>query len=907
MRDPATPTAASRKTTWARELRSHLSGLHLSPAREAAIVEELAQHLDDRHRELVAGGMKTDEAAATVLHELKHADRLHRRLSALRQAHVPEPARPSTPLTSPFIGLVQDLRYVVRTLARQPLFALIAVLTLALGIGLNTAMFSFLNALLLRPLPFPDADRLVRLYRTTPQNQHGGFSPADYLSLAADQDGFGRVAAYLQSNITFSEPGRATQWLRVSTNLFDVLGVAPALGRQFNAGDESGGSDHRVVMISDAVWRDRFASAPDIVGRVIRGNDQPYEIIGVLPPAAGDHRLFGQVGFFSPLAFSADARRTHSPHSVTILARRHSALSAAAGDAFIAAYGARMAADFPRENERAGWRSESLPATATGPQGRVLLVMLLGLSGFVLLIACSNLANLLLARAIERARELAVRASLGASRLQLVRTQLLECAVLAALGGGGALLVATWTTDWLRSVVANGGGPSFMFPLDWRVLGFALGASTLTILMCGLGPVLFTGRLNTNETLKAGGRGATGGRGHQRLRHALIVGQFTLAMTLLAGAGFFVRGVTYMLHDHYGWNAENVVQAEISMPSARERPSAAIVAFHKQLLERVQGLPGVSKASISYGLPYIGLRGNGRYAVEARDPSAENEVPAKLNGVTPAYFDVTGTRLLGGRFFTDADTTGSPDVAIINDAMARTLFPGGNAVGARLRDSTADNAAWMEIVGVVGDVRSIDVAQPPASYQLYQPAAQDPHSDFTLAVRVSGPGASGIAGTLGTAIASVDPNLTVRALMPVTARMAEVTSQMHLCVQLLLAFAVLGVVLAGVGIYGAMARMVAQRTNEIGLRLALGAQVASVVGLVLTSGVRIVGMGAAAGLLGAFGLSRLLASVLPTMRTDGTLVSMSGAGLLVAIALIACYAPARSATRVNPIEALRTE
>ena len=902
-RPPTSPEP--RKHTWERELRAHLSGLHLSPSREAAIIEELTQHLDDRQRELVSGGMTADEATATVLRELKHADRLHPRLSALRQAHTPEPPRPSAPLASPFIGLAQDLRYVVRTLTRQPLFALVAVLTLALGIGLNTAMFSFLNSLLLRPLPFPDAERLVRLYRTTPQNNYGAFSPADYLSLADDQDGFGRVAAYMQSNITFSEPGRSTQWLRVSANLFDVLGVAPTLGREFSADETSG--NHRVVIISDAVWRDRFAAAPDIVGRVIRGNDQPFEIVGVLPAAAGDHRLFGQVGFFSPLAFAPEARRTHAPYTVSILARRSASISAAAGEAFIRAYGTRMATDFPRENERTGWHSENLPATATGPQGKILLVMLLGLSGCVLLIACSNLANLLLARAIERARELAVRASLGASRLQLVRTQVLECALLAALGGTGALLVVAWTTDWLRSVIANGGGPSFQFPLDWRVLGFALAASTLTIVMCGLGPVLFTGRLNTNETLKAGGRGATSGRGHQRLRHTLIVGQFMLAMTLLAGAGFFLRGAGYLLHDHYGWNADNVVQAEISMPPSRDRSGAAIVAFHKRLLDEVQALPGVSAASVSYGLPYVGLRGNGRYAIEGRDPSATGEVPAKLNGITPDYFEVTGTRLLAGRYFTNADTTGAPGVAIINDAMARTLFAGGNAVGARIRDTDADAPAWMEIVGVVGDVRSLDVAQPPASYQLYQPAAQDPHRDFVLAVRTSGPGANSIAGTLGTAISALDPDLTVRALMPVTARMEEVTSQMRLCQQLLTAFAALGVVLAGVGIYGAMARMVAQRTNEIGLRLALGAQVSSVVALVFGSGVRIVGLGAVAGLVGAFGLSRLLASVLPMMRTDGPLVGVAGAGLLVTIALIACYAPARRATRVNPIEALRAD
>ncbi len=666
--------------------------------------------------------------------------------------------------------------------------------------------------------------------------------------------------------------------------------------------------NHRVVIISDAVWRDRFAAAPDIVGRVIRGNDQPFEIVGVLPPAAGDHRLFGQVGFFSPLAFAPEARRTHAPHTVSILARRSASISAAAGEAFIRSYGTRIATDFPRENERTGWHSENLPATATGPQGKILLVMLLGLSGFVLLIACSNLANLLLARAIERARELAVRASLGASRLQLVRTQILECALLAALGGAGALLVATWTTDWLRSVIASGGGPSFQFPLDWRVLGFALAASTLTIVMCGLGPVLFTGRLNTNETLKAGGRGATSGRGHQRLRHALIVGQFMLAMTLLAGAGFFVRGAAYMLHDHYGWNADNVVQAEISMPSSRDRSGAAIVAFHKLLLDEVQALPGVSAASVSYGLPYLGLRGDGRYAVEGRDPSATRRSAGQVERHHVRLFrshrDAAPRRQVFHRCRYDRSAR-CRDHQRRDGANALPGWQCASAPASAMRVLTPRRGWKSSALSATCD-RSTSDNRPPA-ISCINPRRRIRIRDFVLAVRAAGPGASSIAGTLGTAISALDPDLTVRALMPVTARMEEVTSQMRLCQQLLTAFAVLGVLLAGVGIYGAMARMVAQRTNEIGLRLALGAQVSSVVALVFGSGVRIVGLGAGAGLVGAFGLSRLLASALPMMRTDGTLVGVAGAGLLVTIALIACYAPARRATRVNPIEALRAD
>jgi predicted permease len=801
---------------------------------------------------------------------------------------------------------LQDLRYTFRALGQQPGFALVAVLTLALGIGLNTAMFSFMNTLLLRPLPFPEAEHLVKLYRSTPQNQHGGFSPADYLALDQEESGIGRVAGYQQSSVTFSEPGRATQWLRVSADLFDVLGVPPVLGRSFRADEEVDGNQ-RVVVISHALWLDRFASAPDIIGRTVKGNDQPYEIIGVLPAAAGDHRLFGQVGLFSPLSFDDETRRVRNTHAISILARRDRTVTPAQATAFISSFGARLAAEFPRENDKSGWRSEGLPQSATGPAGRVLLAMLLGLSGCVLLIACSNLANLLLARAIERTREFAVRAALGASRLQLIRTLVLESTILAAAGGAAALIVAAWTTEWLRSVIANGGGPSFDFQMDWRVLSFGLAVSILTLAICGIGPALFASRINTNDTLKSGGRAATASRGHQRLRYALIAGQFALAMILLAGAGFFVRGATNLLATDLGWNADRVVQGQIALPEARYPNGDAINLFHRRLIDRVQQLPGVTAASLSYGLPYMGLNGQARYVAEVGTPRGRgSEFSSKVNGITPSYFEVTGTRLVTGRFFNHADTASSLKVAIVSETLARTLFPAGNALGSRIGDP-GESPAWMEIVGIVADVRSIDVAQEAASFQLYLPIAQGPLPNFMIAVRTAGVAAGSVSASIGAAIASLDPEVTTRALMPVTARMEEVTSQMRLMQQLLLAFAALGLLLASLGIYGAMTRMVAQRTNEIGLRMALGAQVMNVLGLVFRSGVRIVAIGAGVGLFGAVALSRLLASVLPTMETDSALVGVAGAFVLVAVALVACYLPARRATLVNPIEALRTE
>jgi predicted permease len=564
--------------------------------------------------------------------------------------------------------------------------------------------------------------------------------------------------------------------------------------------------------------------------------------------------------------------------------------------------GARMAADFPAANARTGWRSEGLPKSNTGPTGRALVAMLLGLSGFVLLIACSNLANLLLARAIDRAREFAVRTALGASRLQLIRTVAVESLLLAAAGGAGAVLVATWTSNWLQSVIVDGGGPAI--PMDWRVLSFAAAVSLLTVLFCGIAPASFTGRISTNDTLKSGGRSATAARAHIRVRNVFIAGQFALAMILLAGAAFFVRGTMQMLSQHYGWNAERVVQAEFVLPTGRYPADEDIVAFQPRVIERLARIPGVESVSVSYGLPFMGLRGTGHYV---GDVEGTPGLTAKINGVSPRYFDVTGTRLAAGRVFNEHDTAASTRVAIISESMARQLFPGGNPLGRRVASAGSETRAWMEVVGVVADVRSIDVAQEPAPFQLYRPTTQDPHRGWTLAVRIAAGSPGAMVPSIRSAIAELDSDLSMRRVMTATNRMQEVTTSMSLVSKLLMAFAVLGLLLAALGIYGAMTRMVAQRSDEIGLRMALGAQVRNVLGLVLGSGVRIVAIGVGIGLVGAVALSRLLGSMLPGMETNGLLVGSAATAILTAIALLACYLPARRATHVDPIMALRSE
>jgi putative ABC transport system permease protein len=891
---------------WDFALRRRLAGLRLPPAHEATIVEELSQHLDDHCDELIAGGVAPDEAKRLTIDEIDRANLLAPRLAALRQSTPRQISPPGAPGRSLSSGFWQDLRHAVRTLRHQSGFSIVAIATLALGIGLNTSMFSFLNALLLRPLPFPKADELVRLYRATPHDRYGRFSPADYRGLTQNASGFGRVAAYQPSTLAIADAGRSSDWLLASANLLDVLGLSPEMGRFFRPEEEIRGND-RVVVISHVLWQNRFGGAADVIGQTIRTNDQAYEIIGVLPPAATDHRLLGHMALVSPMTASDDAM-DRGPHTISILGRRDSAMSDAQAAAFISAFGARLASEFPAANAGSEWRSEPLPESDTGPTGRAILFMLLGLSGFVLLIACSNLANLLLARTIERTREFAVRTALGASRLQLIRILTLESLVLAIAGGSAALAVASWTTSWLNSVLMNGGTPVLDFSLDWRVLSFSSATSALTVVFCALAPALFTGRLSANEVLKSGGRGTTGTRGHTRVRYALIAGQFALAMILLAGAGFFLRGASNALARDHGWSADGVLQGEIALPEVTYAGDAAIASFHRRLIDRVRQVPGVGSASVSYGLPFLGLRGFGRYIGDRQEgaPSAQ-AVPALINGITPSYFEVTRTRVIAGRPFTDADTLASPNVAIVSESMARALFPDGAALGRRVREDATSSHPWMEVVGIVEDVTPIDVAQQPTRLQLYQPAAQDLRAGFVLAVRTSGIAPGSLAPAIRQAIADLDPNLPVRQLMAATTRMEEITSQMFLVQQLLFAFAVLGLFLAAVGIYGAMTRLVVQRTDEIGLRMALGAQVTNVIGVVLGSAARIVGIGATIGLLGAIGLSRLLASVLPSMESDDAIVGAAAAMLLVVIALLACYLPARRAAHVDPIVALRSE
>jgi predicted permease len=509
---------------------------------------------------------------------------------------------------------------------------------------------------------------------------------------------------------------------------------------------------------------------------------------------------------------------------------------------------------------------------------------------------------------MARAKEFAVRSALGASRTQVLRPLIAESLALALAGGGGAVLVAVWVGDWLAARSTADNGEQVILALDGRVLGWALAAALFTALAFGLAPALFALRLNLNDTLKSGARGTTGGRGHQRFRHLLIVGQFALAMVLLAGAALFIRGLDDLNRRRSGWESAHLVTGTVILPAAGYPNADRITAFHRLTVDRLEALPGVASASISSFTPFFAWYDSRKYVVGGREPPAHGHEPAAVvNNVSPRYFETVGTRVLASRAFNERDALAAPKVFIISQTMASALFGHENPLGHRLAQAGGENLQWGEIVGVAADVKSIQPDPGPVTYQLYQPMAQEPRARNEIAVRTVGVASSALIDAIRTTMTDLDPDLAVRKLQPADASIDGANFQMGVLRDLLSSFAVLGLGLASLGLYGVIARTMAQRTGEFAIRLALGASVRDITRIVLTSGVKLALTGAAFGLLGALGVSRLLAASFPAMRLNSPAVLVGTALLLIVVALLASWLPARRAARINPIEALRAE
>jgi putative ABC transport system permease protein len=808
------------------------------------------------------------------------------------------------------LAFLQDIRFAVKSLGRSPGFTLVAIVTLALGIGANTSMFSILSGYMLSPAPYPESDRLDRIYRSTAQSSRGNVSAADYLDLKSDVKSYGEIAAWGFLDLSLSEPGRPAETpyaLRASANLFSTLGTEPQLGRNFRPDEEIVGN-HRVLILGHRYWQNRFGGDGQIIGRTVRVDGEPHEIVGVLPATFSDWRHLGGVDVFRPLALTDKEIPDRTSAWLRLVGRRSGALTQAQAQGFIANFGHRLAAAYPAAHADSTWRTVPILETMTPPNAPPVIAMLVGLSGFVLLIACSNLANLLLARTMARAREFAVRGALGASRTQMLRPLFVESLLLAAAGGLGAMFIAVWSFDWIAAASAGDAGLGAIFTLDWRVLSWAFVACLSTALAFGMAPALFAFRLDLNSTLKSGGRGSTGDRRQQRFRQVLVVGQFAFAMVLLAGAALFVRGIDELNNRREGWESSQLVTANVLLPAATYADAKKITDFQHLTLERLEELPGVVSASVSWSMPFLGLTESRKYIVAGREtPEAGREPAALVNGVSPHYFETVGTRLLEGRTFNDGDTLTSPKVFIVNQAMARGLFGHESPLGRRIAQAGAKTVDWGEVVGVVADVESIRPDPTPVSYQIYQPMAQEARPYNEIAVRTAGVAPTALLDGVRTTMTALDPDLPVRKLQSADTSIAKANYGLGVVASMLSALALLGLGLASLGIYGVIARTMAQRTGEFGIRLALGARAEDITRLVLGSGARLALLGSAIGLLGAFGVARVIAAAFPSMQTINVPALMGVLLVLMATALIACYVPARHASRINPTETLRAE
>ena len=811
--------------------------------------------------------------------------------------------------------LLQDLRLAFRQLLKNPGFTTVALLTLALGIGANTAMFSLLNTLLFRALPYPQPAQLVGVFRTSPHSQSWPHSPGNFSDYRDQNNVFEHLAVYRRSSYNLSEDGQATERLdgmRVTEDFFPALGVQAALGRIFTP-EENEANATLVIVLSDRFWMRRFGGDTNILGRNVRLDGQSVTIIGVMPPGFDHPLLWGSVDLWRPMGFTAEQRRSRGNNYLQMIGRLRPGVSVKRADAEMKAVAARLGKEYP-EQALDSLRLEPMQRMVSDDTGRRVSWFAFGLAGFVLLIACANLANLQLVRTTARAREFAVRAALGAQRGRLLQQCLTESVVVALLGGALGLLLAVWCTDLIgRRFFDDFGRPMFdassglSLAPDARVFCFALVCSVLTGLIFGGVPAWFASRADVNDALKENLRGTTVGRTHHRLRSALIVGEIGFALVLLTGAGLFISGLQRFVQLNPGWRVDGLVFAQLSLKGTNYSRGFQRHIFFNELEQRLAALPGVERVSLSSVLPVWQFDSSGGFEVEGRPIAQGQPVPEVYREpVSLRHFETLGMRLREGRPFSSGDTTNSPRVIIINETMARTFWPGESAVGKRIT-SPGPEKNWREIVGVVNDVRfPASLAEPYTRFQSYEPMAQTPANRVSIALRTR-LSPSALASAIRKVVLELDRD---QALFQVrTAREFIDTGlgRMSLLGRLLGGFAALGLVLAAIGVYGVTSYSVLQRTGEIGIRMALGAQRRDVLWLVMSKGFRLSIFGTLLGVGGAWAVSRLLSAAIPALPSRDPAAFAGVTLALIGAALLACYIPARRATKVNPMEALRYE
>jgi predicted permease len=802
--------------------------------------------------------------------------------------------------------LAQDLAYGLRRLRQAPGFSLIAIATLALGIGANGAIFSVVNAVLLRPLPFGDPSHLVRVSQVW-EGRPVVYSPQNFLDVQAAARSFASFAAYDSGWWHLTGHGRPVrlEGAAVSASFFDLLQVRPLHGRAFAPGENEPGHG-KVTVIGYALWRDRFGGDPGVIGQTVQLDREPYIVIGVAP--AGFSFPEG-VEVWTPMEY--DARfRTNSRGAwyLTVIGRLRSGVGVAQAKAEVATIADRLARQYPDADEKVGGTVEPLQ-DALVRDSRGALLVLLGAVGLVLLIACVNVANLLLSRVAARETELAVRTALGAGRGRLLRQLLTESMVLALLGGAAGIVVATFSLDALLALQPQGVPRLAEVRVDRAVVAFAALLSVLTGIVFGAFPALQMARRATARSLHEGSRGILGGRGH-RLRGGLVIGQMALAMVLLAGAGLLLRSFVRLRHVPPGFRTDSALTFRISLPESAYKENPPRVAFYRELLAQLSALPGVRSAGAVMGLPLSGARFNLSFEVKGRPAVPPAQQPTlDVRVATPDYFRTMGIPVLRGRGLTAADDAQSPPVVVISQSAARRHFASEDPLGRFIvlgwGSGPGTARAGGEIVGIVGDVKERGLAEE-VSPEIYLAYAQRPVQSMDVVLRSSVsprallPGAEAV-------VRGLDPEIPVARPATLEEVLARSISEPRFYMVLLGAFAGMAVLLAALGIFGVMSYAVVQRSREIGIRVALGAHPRDVLRMVLSHAFALSVIGVAAGLAGALALSRAIGSLLFDLSPTDPATLAAVALLLTAVALLASWLPARRATRVDPLIALRSE
>ena len=794
-------------------------------------------------------------------------------------------------------NFIQDLRYAIRMMAKRPGFTIIAALTLALGIGANTAIFSAVNAVLLKPLPFPESEQLVDLSETFKPDGFGSVSVPNYEDWKNQNTVFAGISAYsfTSFNLEGGDTPQRVPGIRVSANYFDVLGIRPALGRAFLPGEDVAGRE-RVLVIGDDLWRRNFAADPNIINQTIAVNGQKYTVIGVMPRELS--ALYRTVQVWSPLVFPEPDRLNRGDHKYLVIGRLKSGVTLAQAREQMNGIAQRLEEQY--KNGR-GIRLLQIEELWVANVRSPLLMMMVAV-GFVLLIACTNVANLLLARATVRRREISIRIALGAGRGRLVQQFLTEGLLLSVIGGALGIALAWWLMNVLTNI-------AFLLPrsqeigIDSRVLLFTLGVSILTSLVFGLIPSLQAGKTDVQETLKEGGNTMSSGVVGGWLRPILVVVEVSAAVVLLIGAGLMIRSVMRIREVQPGLQPQNLLTAKVSLPREKYKDTESANRFYEQVLERLNNLPGVESAALISHLPIEEMGTNANVTVEGKTYPPNESPLVEYRAVSDNYFQTTNIPLLRGRLFSKQEGDDNQPVIVINEAMAKQIWPNDDPVGKRIGDDSK-----LTVIGVVGNVKNYGLLRPPAP-ELYAPYTlktfwADMRWNMRLLVR-STLDNSDIAAAVRREVQAVDPGQPIYAVQTMNLVIENTVRDKSLNTTLLSVFAGVSLLLAVIGVYGVMSYTVAQHTREIGIRMALGAQPRSILKLIVGRGLVLVSVGAVIGVFASFGLTRFIENMLFGVTPTDPLTFVMIVALLGLVALLACLIPAQRAMRVDPIVVLR--